>query len=163
MPIWQISIIVIGSIGSLGLLAFGAGYLMSQFGKGSRDDKTSIMESAEKLTTFWKDQAEGYKVMMAEKDNKNQGLINDLTRQVGELRGQLNEKQASYDKLEKVLQGRGPEQEKFMATMLSVAEQAQSFMTTQQKFSESMGKLMEQIDTHLKSQDLKVVSTITKQ
>lgn len=171
MTYWQIALTIMGSMGGLGLFVFGAGYLVSQFRKGNKEDKTSVLQSAEQLTGFWKEQAEGYKIMMADKDEKHQKQINDLTKEVGELRGALNEKTASYEKLEKIFQGRSPEQDAFMKTMLAVAQQSQTFMADHATFQKTMGDTMSQIlsfmtkiNTHLEQEgkELEINATVSK-
>jgi len=172
MDLIKITEFTLGGIASLGIFFFGAGFWYSQFGKGKREEKDDIVSSADKLTQFWKDQAEGYKAMMAEKDRSNDDKIQKLTREVGELRGQLTEKTTSYEKLEKIFQNRNPEMESFMKTILAVAEQSQTFMANNTQFQSDQHNIMIEIrdfmghiNTHLESvdKDLKIEAKISKQ
>lgn len=167
---------IIGVVGG-GLLTLAAvaalvGVAVSQYRKGSREEKTDVVSSAEKLTNFWKEQSEGYKIMMEEKDKRYQEQINELTKQVGELRGQLNEKVAQAERYEKIFQGRNPEQEAFMKTMLAVAQQSQTFMEAQGKRDEmiqlslqEIASFMKTINQHLeedKKKEVKLEGVLTK-
>lgn len=156
---------------ALGVFFFGAGFWYSQFGKGKREEKDDIVSSADKLTQFWKDQAEGYKTMMVAKDKTNDDKIQQLTREVGELRGQLTEKTAAYEKIEKIFQGKDDSTQAFMRTMLGVAEQSQTFMADNVKFQNDQHNIMVEIrdfmgniNTHLKdaNKDLKIEAKISK-
>lgn len=98
--------IVLSSLASIGILAGGMGYLISSFRGGSN-----------KLTAFWKDQADGYKLMIAEKDRTNDDKFQALHKEIGELRGQLNAEQALNERLEKIFQNRNPEMDNFMKSM----------------------------------------------
>lgn len=168
----QIIEFALGAFAALGIFAFGAGYLVSQFGKGKKEEKNDIVSSADQLTQFWKEQAEGYKVMMAEKDRSNDEKIQKLTREVGELRGQLTSTQEQNKKLEAIFQNRNPEMEAFMKTILAVADQSQKFMADNKIFQQDQHNVMVEIrdfmghiNEHLESvdKDLKIETTVSKQ
>lgn len=153
---------------SLGICAAAAllGVAYAQFRKGNRQERIDEVSSNEKLTSFWKEQAEGYKIMMTEKDSKNQLQINDLTRQVGELRGQLNAETKQKTEYLAILQGKDESNKTFVATMLSVAEQAQSFMKNQGDNNLEVARILKEIHAMAKAEhdrDFKVEATVTKQ
>lgn len=164
--ILEISGIVAGLLIGLAGVSALIGVAVSQYRKGSRDEKTDVVSSAEKLTQFWREQADGYKLMMEERDKENTEKINQLTREVGELRGQLNEKQTQYEKVEKILQGRNPEQDAFMKTMIASAELSKKFVVEntqnwnkniefQKQLNEALREIADfvrRINTHLEKQ-----------
>lgn len=129
---------IVGVLGSIGLFAGGLGYLINLFKKGGREEKDDIITSSEKLTEFFKSQSEGYKIMMEakdekwrvelkEKDEKYRIEVQSLTREVGELKGQLNAEKATNERLEKIFQNRSPEMEEFMKFMVqAVKDQTES-------------------------------------
>lgn len=134
MTLKDILLFIIGSITSLGVLAAGIGYLMGTARKKERDEKTEVVSSADQVSMFWKDQANEYKEMMKIRDEKNDGKVKDLTsevnlltKEVGELRGQLNAEKTQNERYEKIFQGRSPEQEEFMKFMIQATkDQAES-------------------------------------
>lgn len=160
MKPWEIIGLVSAAFTGLGVFAGGIGYLWNLF-RGGADNQTE----------FWKKQAEGYKEMMKEKDAKTSDSINDLNRQVGELRGQLNEKTNQAKEYLDILQNRNPEMQKFMETLTAVAQQSQQFMKENVVFQKEQAGIMEEIrafmsniNTHLEAtdKDLKIEATVSK-
>lgn len=171
MEIRDIIELIVTVVGSFGLVAFGYGYWKYKTREGKDGAKHDILASAEQLTQFWKEQAEGYKLMMQEKEEKMQTQIHELTKQVGELRGQLNEKTTQYEKLERIFQSRDPEQVEFRKTMLLVAEQSQKFMAdTYQGQKDTHGimveikEFMQHINDRLEAidQDIDIKATVSR-
>lgn len=180
--LWQVAIVIIGSIGSIGILVGGAGYFLQIWKGGAKQEKAEIVNSSSELTEFWKQQADGYKTMMiekeatlqkqlVEKDERTQKQINELTRQVGELRGKLEEKTNQATEYLSILQGKDETSKKFMETMLSVAESSQKFMQENVTFQKDVAGIMEEIrafmsnlNTHLEAteKDLKIEATVSK-
>lgn len=158
MPFKDIVLLIIGSLGTLGILAAGLGYFISSFRKGSTQEKDSLISSSEQLNQFYKDQAEGYKIMMETKDTKNAESINDLSRQVGELRGQLNAETQQKKEYLEILQNRDPETKKFMEFMIAS-------VTSQSAINQEIVKMIKEIyqmitDEHQK--ELHLDGTLTK-
>lgn len=161
----KVGLYIIGILASLGLFAFGAGYLWSQAKKGSRVEKSEVISSAEGSKVFWKEQSEDYKEMMRVKDEKNDATvkeltiqINALTREVGELRGQLNAEKTQNEKLEKIFQGRSPEMEEFMKFMIQATkDQAESH--------KKIVEVLEKVHTFAEMEhdrDFKITATVSK-
>lgn len=158
-------IIIIGSLGSLGLLAGGMGYLISQFKSGSSEQKKDVLSSASEATNFWKEQADSFKAMAVQekeaaaiKDKDWNIKFTELSREVGEIKGQLFEKEKQAQQYLEILQNRDPEMKQFMQYMVqSVKDQTES----QQKIVEVLN------DIHVMTKaehdrDLSITSTISK-
>lgn len=180
--LWQVAIVIIGSIGSMGILVGGAGYFLQVWRSGSKKEKSEIVNSSNEIAGFWEKQANGYKTMMnekeatlqkqlIEKDERTQKQINELTRQVGELRGQLNAKTEQASEYLAILQGKDETSKKFMETMLNVAKSSQKFMEENIVFQKEQAGIMEEIrafmsniNTHLEApdKDLKIEATVSK-
>ncbi len=169
MDTTKIAIMVMGSIASLGILAGGLGFLMSKFKSGSKEEKEGLISSSEKLTEFWKSQSEGYKIMMEakdekwrleskEKDEKYRQEMQSLTREVGELRGQLNAEKSTNERLEKIFQGRNPEMEEFMKFMI----QATTNQTEGQKAILEVLEEIKKMSLEEKTRELHLEGTVSK-
>lgn len=122
IQILQIIGLVIGALAGLAGVAALLGVAWSQFNKGNRTEKNEVVNSADTIADFWKKQADDYKEMMKVKDDKNSTLINELTRKVGELTGQLTAEKAQNERYEKIFQGRNPEMDTFMKFMIQASK-----------------------------------------
>ncbi len=161
MNIKEILLFILGSIVSLGVLAGGIGYLISKFRSGSKEEKAAILSSAETLAKFWEDQATGYKSMMAEKDKSNDEKFLKLTTELGEIRGQLLEKDKQVKQYLDILQNRDPETKKFNEYVIKAIE-------NQTIVNQEMIRVLAEIHSMAKDEherDFKVVTTssITKE
>lgn len=95
-------ILIVGSLASLGIVSGGVGYLLQSFRSGSSS-----------LSSFYKEQAEGYKVMMSEKDASNDAKFQKMTAEIGEIRGQLIEKEKQNKEYLDIINNRDPGTQKF--------------------------------------------------
>ncbi len=143
----------------IGILSGGIGYLISTFRKGSAEQKSDVISSSEQLSSFWKEQADGYKLMMAEKDRVYTDKLEKLTVEVGQIRGQLIEKEKQSAIYLEILQNRDPETKKFMELMIqAVKDQAESHSGIMKTLSEvhTMASMQHE-------RDFKVTATVSKQ
>ncbi len=122
MDFKQTIILIVSSIASLGVLAGGIGYLVSSFKKGSKKEKDDVISSAETLTKFWQEQAEGYKLMNSQREAEWNDKFQAMSREIGELRGELNAESKQKKEYLDILQNRDPESKKFMEMMINAAE-----------------------------------------
>ena len=114
----HIIITIITSIGSLGILAGGMGYLINTFRKGSKIEKTEVMTTSQEVINFWKSQAENYQTILDKKESEWNTKFQELTRQIGEIQGQLSAEKAQNERLEKIFQNRDPDHQKFMESVM---------------------------------------------
>lgn len=151
----QLVLTIIGILGSIGLFAGGIGFLLSRFSKGRSEEKIDVISSADQLTSFWKEQVDGYKTVVAELTEK----IRVLTGEIGELRGQLQSEKKQTEMLERIFQNRDPETKKFMEhVMQSIKDQAQ--------VNGEIVRILKEIHNMSKAEherDFKVEATVTKQ
>lgn len=143
--------------GFLGIAAAAAliGVAYSQFRKGSRTESGEIVE-------FYKNQANNFKEI-AETTRKEYTLKHEeLLKEVGVLRGELNTERKLREQYEAILKDRNPETTEFMKTMLAIGEQATKFMDAQSKNNLEVARILGEIHTMVQS-DLKVEATVTKQ
>lgn len=177
--IMRIVWLIIAGIASLGGVIAAIGFIIYSLKKGGQE----VVSSAGQLSTFWKEQSDGFKQMLvakedawqkltAEKDAKTQATINSLSKEVGELRGQLDAKASQAKEYLEILQNRNPEMKEFMTTMLGVAQVSQTFMLDNKTFQSKQGETMQQvlefmqhINQHLVQEagkDIKVEATVSK-
>lgn len=147
-----------GALLDIGVFIGGIGYLLRSWKKEDRDEKTEVMSSSDTLTNFWKEQAEGYKVVMAEKDKANDIKFTALTKEVGEIRGQLIEKEKQNTQYLEILQNRNPEMQKFMEFMIQA-------MKNQDECNTKISTILSEIHTMAKAEherDFNITAQITK-
>ncbi len=150
---------ILGSLAGLGLFFFGGGYLISKFKNGSKEEEAEsrdLISSNDQIKEFYKQQNEDLKVINTELRSKIEGL----TREVGEIKGQLNAETSQKKEYLAILQNRDPETKKFMELLVKAVED-------QQVANKEMVELLGEIHGIVKAEqerDLKVVSTsiITK-
>ncbi len=143
----QIIEFVLGGIVSLGVLAGGIGYLVSQFSKGKGDEKKDDLETQNELTLYLKNQVEGYKEI-ADKQNKK---IADMDKELTTFKALIEEKDKTIAKYLEILQNRNPDLEKSLKEISASMSDIKVFM--------------QHVDTHLEksSKDMKITGTVTQQ
>lgn len=151
------------------IAAGGIGLLVQMFRKKPRDEKNEVLNSANTIMDFWKNQAEQYKVISDEKDKTYNEKITSLTKQftdqiailsreVGELKGQLTSETAQKKEYLAILQNRDPETKKFMEFMLKAQE-------NHDEAHKEMMRILGEIHTYAKEEherEFKVISTVSK-
>ena len=151
--------IILGGISAFG---FAIGYFYVRIIQG----KKSGIEDSSQITDFWKKRADDYKLMLDEKESAHiqrvkdlSEQVNNLTREVGELRGQLNSEKKQNDKLEQIFQNRDPETKEFMLLMIKA-------VADQNLINKEVVGILKEIHNMSKlehERDFSVTSTITKQ
>lgn len=155
MIIEDIIQIVGTSIVSLGIVAAGLGYLLSMYRKGNKQENVEVVNTANQLTDFWKDQIQGFKEMAREQDTKIQLLSNE----VNLLKGQLMEKDKQIDTYLKILQNRNPEMERFMKDIIQ-------FSIDHETTHKEIIRILGEIHSYAKvehDRDFKINATVTNQ
>lgn len=156
---------IIEIVGGLGVFGAGFGYLISQFKKGSNEQKKEVISSADQLTTFWKEQAEGYKAMAQSekeaatiKDKDWNDKFNALATEVGQIKGQLLEKEKQAAQYLEILQNRDPSTLEFQKLMVNA-------VTEQSEVNKQIVMLLKDIYAMAKDEhdrDFKITTTVTK-
>lgn len=161
MDLFNIVLTGIAGITSIGVLFWGAGYWKSQFSQGSKQENTEVVSSAQNLTEFWKEQAEGYKTMMTEKETRWSETssakekewntkFEALTREIGELSGRLTATEKQRSEYEAILKDRDPGTKTILSDLAGSMKKIMDFM--------------EKINTHMETQekDMKIEGVISK-
>lgn len=144
------------------IIIAGGGYIIRTFNKDGSQEKVDVVNSANTILDYWKKQAEEYKIVIDAKDKAHSEKVTELTKdfniqmnsvskEVGELKGQLNAEKAQNERLEKIFQNRDPETQKFMEFMV--------------KAMENQDKILSEIFKIVKAEEnreLKITSTVVK-
>jgi ABC-type transporter Mla subunit MlaD len=156
---------VLGILSSIGILAGGGGYLISQFKKGSKAENNAVISSADQLAGFWKEQVEGFRDVIKDLTAKLEKQKDDHTiemkqilSELGEVKGQLTAERAQNERLEKIFQNRDPETKKFMEIMIQ-------FIKDQAQVNSEIVRVLSEIHNYAQQEhdrDFVVTSTIKK-
>jgi hypothetical protein len=154
----QVILTIVGAIGSVGILAGGFGFLFSKFRKGTMEEKTDIMSSADQLTNFWKEQITGFKDVIKELREKLEIQTKEFNTQLqvmgnelGQVRGQLEAEARQKKEYLAILENRDPATKQFMEYMV--------------KSMENQDKMLQEIFKYAKlehDRDFKVEAIVTK-
>jgi hypothetical protein len=161
----QIAELIIGSIASLGIVFGGAGYLVSVFRKGTKQEKSDIIQTSTQVTEFYKDQIQGFKDIVESQTEK----IRQLTGEIGELRGQLTTEKSQNDRLEKIFQNRNPEMDTFIKAVMGDMKHHEEYHAKSMELLGTMIKTLNEIysislaNQDLLKQDIHVETTVSKQ
>lgn len=158
MTIQEIIAWTFGSLGGLGVLFGGGGYLISKWKEGStkeQEESRDLISSNDQIKDFYKSQNDDLKSI-----NKAMGeKIEALTREVGEIRGQLNAESKQKAEYLAILQNRDPETKKFMELLTQAVKD-------QQVANKEMLTMLGEVYKMSKAEhdrDFKVEATVTKQ
>lgn len=149
---------VLGSLGSLGVLLGGMGYLVSKWKGGTKEEEAEskdLISSNDQIKEFYKNQNEDLKKIISEQNGK----IETLTREVGEVRGQLTAQSKQAAEYLAILQGKDDGTKKFMELMVqAVKDQAEN----QKEMIRVLGEIHAMAQAE-HDRDFKIESVVTKQ
>lgn len=162
---FKILLSIAAALGSAGLLIGGTGYVISIFKKGSKQKDSDVLSSADQLSSFWKEQVEGFKTIIAELTSKLEKQKDDhniemkkLIDELGQVKGQLNAETKAKSEYLDILQNRDPETKKFMEYMIKAVE-------NQSSINAEIVRVLGEIHSMTKAEnerDLKIDATIHK-
>lgn len=141
-------------LATLGIVAGGVGYLISQFRSGSRKATTDSREIIE----FYKLENQTLKEIASSKDKSNDAKFLELSKELAELKGQLKSEKEQNDRLEKIFQNRDPEIDNFRKVLLEASVE-------QAKINKEVLRILKEIYSMAiaeHNKDYQVTSTITK-
>ncbi len=149
---------ILGVLSSVGILAGGIGYLVGQFRRGTKQEKaesTDLIKSNDDIKQFYKEQNDDLKEINKVLSQK----IEVLTREVGEIRGQLTAETAQRKEYQLIFENRDPETKKFNELVIKS-------LSDLHKVSAEMVRVLGEIHNMSKlehDRDLNITATVTKQ
>lgn len=118
------------NIGEVGLLVIGAAYVVTYWSKGGNQATTEVITA------------------LKEQHEINVKRISQLTQQVGELTGQLQEKDKRISLLETMVKTT-PEQQQYMSEMRKFTEGVAAYMDSSTKTLGEISVFMHSVNTKL--------------
>lgn len=111
--------IIIGIFTGLGILISGIGFGYAQFKTGASKAKDDLIKTLTQTLEIEKKKSE---ILNSEKNElvqSHQSQLNELVEKVGKLQGTIEAQDKKLEEYKEILQGRSPEQEKFMKFMVN--------------------------------------------
>lgn len=148
----------------LGLFAFGGGYLISKVKGGEKEQKkesTDLLSTSDQIKEIFRGQNEDLKIINKSLSDK----IEVLTREVGEIRGQLNAETKTKEEYLAILQGKDKESKQFMEIMMTFVNKQTENNLKQNDTNLKIMEILNTIDARTKDEhdrDFKIDATITK-
>lgn len=119
---------VFGGLAGIGVLAAGFGFAYAQFKSGAGKAKDDLITTLKETADVEREKAQR---LNEEKNTlmiSHQQQITALTEKIGKLQGLYEAAENRNKQMEDILQGRSPEQLKFMEQMTTVADQGGKYM-----------------------------------
>jgi len=162
----QLILTIGGVVSFMVIVAGGIGLLINAIKKKPRDEKNEVISSADQLAGFWKEQVEGFREVIKDLTAKLEKQKDDHTiemkrvlTELGEVRGQLAEKNKQSEQYLAILQNRDPETQKFQEYIVKALE-------NQSNTNVEIIRVLSEIHSMTKAEherDFKVESVVTKQ
>lgn len=137
----SVAIEILGVAGTIGAVAIAFGYLFAQFIKGKNSRTREDLDTENALTTYLKNQIDGFQAIVKAQDEK----IVELGKEVSALRAVVEEKDKTINKYLEILQNRNPEMDAFIRKLSSSADQQMEFQKEYQVSSDEKLKIFQEI------------------
>lgn len=133
-----------GGLAEIGVLFGGIGFAYSQFKSGSVKAKDELIATLKDTALAEREKASQLAKDKIEQQNFHQTQINQLNEKIGKLQGLYEESKDRNKEYLAILQGRNPEQQKFMEYLTQVASESAKYM---KESSEILRKINNHIET----------------
>jgi|SRR5581483_449227 len=117
-----------GGFAGIGVLMAGLGFAYSQVKLGAGKAKDDLIATLKETAIVERDKATRLAEEKVTLVSSHQSQINELNNKLGKLQGLYEASEVSKKEYLAILQGRSPEQEKFMQYMTVVADNASGYM-----------------------------------
>ena len=137
---------IFGGFAGLGVLAAGIGFAYAQLKSGGNKAKDDLISTLKETIVVEKEKVER---LAEEKQTliiSHQQQINELSAKIGKLQGLHEANEKKIQEYVTILQGRSPEQRKFMDEMLVHAEVANKYIMASSKILDSITKRLDAIE-----------------
>ena len=142
--------VILGSVGSLGLLSAGIGYGWGQFKRGGDEVDSKLIVQQKEYIVALEDKNAKQTAERTNLINSHQVQLTDLNKQLGILQGRLDEQGKKLEEYKSLLEGRDPQ-------MISALREIREFMKTLADDSGSNRKRNFKIDSDTEAEIGKVL------
>ena len=139
-----------GGLAGIGVLFGGLGFAYAQFRSGSGKAKDELIGTLKDTITAERDKAEQLAKEKVEQQNFHQTQINQLNEKIGKLQGLYEESKERNKDYLAILQGRDPEQKKFMEIMSKAIVDGAKMNSEAQKYMKDTTEILDEIKTFMK-------------
>lgn len=141
---------IFGGLAGLGVFAASIGWVFVQFRSGGVKAKDDLIATLKEALLVETDKNKKLVEERTQLITSHQEQINVLNKQMGVLEGKLDSAEKKIDEYKELLQGRNPDQVKFMEYLTDTASQSAKYMESSSKYMKESSRLLKDI-----SQDLK--------
>ena len=122
-----------GGLAGIGVLVGGIGFAYSQFRLGGSKAKDELITTLRQTAEAEREKARQIEADKVKQQQFHQKQINQLNEKIGKLQGLYEESKERSKEYLTILQGRSPEQVKFMETMTTFATEFTTYMKSTNK------------------------------
>lgn len=148
-----------GGLAGIGVLLGGIGFAYAQFRLGGSKAKDELIKTLQETAIAEREKAKQLEVEKLEQSRFHQKQINELNEKIGKLQGLYEESKDRGKEYLAILQGRSPEQQKFMEYLTEVARESAVFM---KESSEILRRINHHIENEHKSNVFEEKTTTIK-
>lgn len=126
--------LIIEGIAAAGVVVLGLGYLFSQFIIGRNSHRKEELDTENSLTTFLKNQIDGFKELIALQNNK----IEQLGKELAATQATITEKDKTIKTYFDIIQNRNPELENVLSQILDFMKKINEHMESELKITSTV-------------------------
>ena len=143
----------------LSVFTAGIGFAYAQFKSGAGKAKDDLVQTLRETALAEKEKAERLAAEKLTLVNSHQQQINELNKQIGILQGKAEANEKKMNEYLTILQGRDPDQKKFMELVLAQIKKNEEQASTVQKYMIETGQILEQIRRFMENLNTKSEET----
>lgn len=139
-----------GGLAGIGVLFGGLGFAYAQFRSGAGKAKDELISTLKETATAERDKAAQLAKEKVEQSQFHQTQINQLNEKIGKLQGLYEESKDRNKEYLAILQGRDPDQKKFMEIMSQAITEGAKVNAEAQKYMKDTSQILDEIKTFMK-------------
>lgn len=135
-----------GGLAGIGALAAGIGFAYAQFKSGGNKAKDDLITTLKETAVVEREKSERLSIEKQTLIVSHQNQINELSARIGKLQGLQEANEKKIEEYKMILQGRSPEQQKFMEFMTNVAKESGQYMRDSSKILKDIQTSLNRLD-----------------
>lgn len=149
----------VGGYIGLGVLVLSVSYAWTQIRSGATKAKDELVSTYKEQLALEKEKTKQLEAKNMTLEISHQKQINELSKQIGILEGTLKSQQEKMKEYLEILQGRSPEQIKFMEYLTKAASQSESFMSGSAVYMKDTTEVLGEIKIFMQKLNAKAAET----